>query len=423
MKNNKRILTIFLFLSVFMLFFSCRAPKAEWKGTIEEVNGVTVITNPDEPLYGELVLDLEEDLSIGREDDDNYMFYRIIDIKVDGDRNIYVFERGNLRVQKFDQDGNFLCTIGRKGQGPGEYQRPIELIIDDKRGIIGVKDMMKLIFFDKDGNYLQTIGRHGQGPGEFELPSSVRVDDITGKIFVTDSARFIEIFDKEGNPINSYKLESALRDFRVIEKEENIIGIFKKQADLKIINSICKVNLKGEITNVFAEFLTNQYLKRGQEGETTGIYTGWEKESFISKISSQLFVYGHSDRYLLHVIDKDGKLLQKTQKEVSPQKFTKKIRKRFREWAWGEYKPYFYLILSDSKGRIYVQTNKTWNEEAEEKEIDIFSKDGIYMYKTTLPKNTYLIRDGFLYALEVKKDELIKRYKIKNWSEIKSEIN
>jgi len=154
MKNKKRILTIFLFLSIFMLLFSCRVPKAEWKGTIEEVNGVTVITNPDEPLYGELVFDLEEDLSIGREDDDNYMFFQIIDIKVDGDGNIYVFERGNMRVQKFDRDGNFLCTIGRQGEGPGEYQRPIELLLADQRAIIGVKDMMKLILFDKDGNYL-----------------------------------------------------------------------------------------------------------------------------------------------------------------------------------------------------------------------------------------------------------------------------
>ncbi len=61
-----------------------------------------MVKNPDEPLYGELVFDLEEDLSVGREDDDNYLFYRIRDIEVDDDGNIYVFEFGNKRVQKFD---------------------------------------------------------------------------------------------------------------------------------------------------------------------------------------------------------------------------------------------------------------------------------------------------------------------------------
>jgi len=58
-----------------MMLISCQKQKAEWRGTIEEENGVTVVKNPNKPLYGKLVFDLEEDLSIGREDDDNYMFF------------------------------------------------------------------------------------------------------------------------------------------------------------------------------------------------------------------------------------------------------------------------------------------------------------------------------------------------------------
>lgn len=42
---------IFLFLSAFIMLISCQKQKAELKGTIEEVDGLTVIKNPREPMY------------------------------------------------------------------------------------------------------------------------------------------------------------------------------------------------------------------------------------------------------------------------------------------------------------------------------------------------------------------------------------
>ena len=44
--------------------------------------------------------------------------------------NIYVLDTGNARIQKFGPDGAYLATIGRKGQGPGEFIMPDALDID-----------------------------------------------------------------------------------------------------------------------------------------------------------------------------------------------------------------------------------------------------------------------------------------------------
>ncbi|MCK4646688.1 MAG: PQQ-binding-like beta-propeller repeat protein [Candidatus Aminicenantes bacterium] len=44
------------------------------------------------------------------------------------------------------------------------------------------------------------------------------------------------------------------------------------------------------------------------------------------------------------------------------------------------------------------------------------------MYKTTLPRDTYVIKNGYLYALEVRDNEIVKRFKIKNWNRIKEGI-
>jgi len=67
MKKHSFIFIIFVCI---FLSSSYSQQKAEWKGTVEEMDGVKVIKNPQEPLFGEIEFELEEDLSIGREDDD-----------------------------------------------------------------------------------------------------------------------------------------------------------------------------------------------------------------------------------------------------------------------------------------------------------------------------------------------------------------
>jgi hypothetical protein len=60
MKKTAKIgLTLFLVFSI----FCCNSQKTEWQGTVEEVDGVKVVKNPKEPMYGEDVFSLAEKLS------------------------------------------------------------------------------------------------------------------------------------------------------------------------------------------------------------------------------------------------------------------------------------------------------------------------------------------------------------------------
>jgi len=57
--------------------------------------------------------------------------------------------------------------------------------------------------------------------------------------------------------------------------------------------------------------------------------------------------------------------------------------------------------------------------------VDIFSPEGYYLYRSSLPPNTIIIKNGFLYTRELDEDEgmeYVKRYKIKNWEQIKEGI-
>ena len=93
----KKLILITLVLLILFISLAFQKQKAEWKGTIEKENGVKVIKNPREPLYGEIEFQLEEDLRIGNEENENYMFFMLPSISVDSEENILVLDRGNCR--------------------------------------------------------------------------------------------------------------------------------------------------------------------------------------------------------------------------------------------------------------------------------------------------------------------------------------
>ena len=156
-ENKTKVVLIFLFFSVFFMTIWSEGQKAKWEGTIEEKDGIKVIKNPKMPLYGEIDLELEVDLTIGGEDvDENYMFTRVSDIEVDEEGNIYVLDSRECRIQIYDKAGKYLKTIGRKGEGPGEFQRSGRMALSTK-GKLYVNEYKKIIIFSKDGTFEKNI--------------------------------------------------------------------------------------------------------------------------------------------------------------------------------------------------------------------------------------------------------------------------
>ena len=51
-------------------------------------------------------------------------------VSVDQDGNVYIVDRGNHRVQKFDSTGGFISKWGSNGNGPGQFFEPNYLALD-----------------------------------------------------------------------------------------------------------------------------------------------------------------------------------------------------------------------------------------------------------------------------------------------------
>jgi len=109
---------------------------------IETVDGVRVVHNGKGGLWSKapkVALELVRKIGDVDTEDENVAFNHPSGVAVDKDGNIYVLDAGNTRIQKFGPDGKYLATIGRKGQGPGEFIMPNGLDID-KDGNLVVAD-------------------------------------------------------------------------------------------------------------------------------------------------------------------------------------------------------------------------------------------------------------------------------------------
>lgn len=101
-----------------------RGASEAWNGTVDTLSGGGVrVVSPRQGLWtDETAWRLEEDLRIGSLDSEGPdLFGEIVDLAVDPAGRIYVLEEQAQELRVFGPDGTYVRTIGRQGQGPGEF--------------------------------------------------------------------------------------------------------------------------------------------------------------------------------------------------------------------------------------------------------------------------------------------------------------
>ena len=86
----------------------------------------------------------------------------------------------NARIVKFDKTGKFIKTWGSKGSAPGEMDGPHTLAMDSRgRLFLGDRGNNRIQIFDQDGNFIDQWA-------QFSRPSGVYIDN-NDLIYVADS--------------------------------------------------------------------------------------------------------------------------------------------------------------------------------------------------------------------------------------------
>jgi len=150
-------------------------------------------------------------VTIGAEDANgtDIKIYKVIqEYYVDFEGNIYIGDYQEARIDKFNQKGKYLFSIGRRGQGPGEFSGTIPSFSVNSRGFLYVFSLRRrFIVFNPDGSLKEEV----KFPKEFK-------DGYLDKIKIDYKDNVYALFSLPRKGWQIVKFNPDLRDYIVVHE-------------------------------------------------------------------------------------------------------------------------------------------------------------------------------------------------------------
>jgi tripartite motif-containing protein 71 len=203
-------------------------------------------------------------------------------IATDKNSNIYVVDQHNHRIQKFDQDGNFILMWGRQGSGPGEFNFPYGIALDSK-GFVYVADMNnnRIQKFSPDGAFIASEGTYGTGDGQMKYPYGIAVDE-NDILYVIDAFNYrVQKFNKDLKFLSKWGSQESI-GFKLympheiaVAKDGNIILSDRQNHRISVFTK------DGSLVKRFGDFGEGVDTKGGLFSEPHGVAVNEKGEIFV----------------------------------------------------------------------------------------------------------------------------------------------
>jgi hypothetical protein len=173
-----------------------------WDGREIVKDGVRHVVNPAKSSEPPATVRLEELWRIGGDDEEEGELFGVIrGVTTDNDGFVYVMDYQLAEVKMFSPEGEFVRTLARQGEGPGELRWPGSICISPA-GMACVSMAYP--------NRIVQVNREGEHTGTILLPEDVSGDIpvIYSMAFAGDhvvihgavrNERFLSALDKHGN--------------------------------------------------------------------------------------------------------------------------------------------------------------------------------------------------------------------------------
>ncbi len=359
---------------VSLIFVSCNSNN----------DGIVKVSNSSPKFVDEKYVDLEKLYSIdvtqismfGKES--SHDFEKVIDF--DKNNNMYILDEYESTISVFNENGEFVKTFGRKGQGPKEFLRPNTLIIK-KDKIYVFQGFVEYKIVNLEGEYISDHLIHIENPLKYKIigDSFYLLRGKTDQTFTKLELILLRIEDdnfSKSKEIFKYEYPPGFRgpDYDFAQPNWLLISNnseFYFPEDNFSKYSIIKYNKEGEPELIFSrEYNKKEYSKEAKDR----IYSLYEQQ----------------------------------------------IKKGDMEFPQSP--PVVRNMFQDNKKNIWVISGETYEDNGNpdyENTINIFNKKGewLYSFKSKLISRYCFYNDGRIYrVLPINLDafnQYIEVYKIK----------
>jgi hypothetical protein len=329
--------------------FGCtRVTDAVETVVVRDSSGVRIVEN-QAPAWGDSqggwVVDPTPEIVIpGDFGEPEHYLFGIYDVVRLGDGDVVVANRGTAQLFFFDSLGRFVRAVGRRGDGPGEFQQVFGLFRCENETLV-VLELSRMSVLDREGAFLNTVPLLTPG-----MPQSRSVDAV------------------------SNDCGAGLFWVNVSHRPELVLGVNDMVATL--LWTDFGDGSRDTIATVVRDRV--HIWKRGEERLDIPIPFA-ERATWTA--SGDEVVVGHGGSFELEVFGRSGRLQQVVRWHASRPPLSRLNRDEFAEsleaffeqhpdereyWPpvaripLPEAKAAYTRVLSDSEGTIWVQQSGRW---------------------------------------------------------------
>ncbi len=165
-------------LPALLVLVSCAKPQnSTHEFRVFQEDGLTIAETAGGPKYQEGLFSYEKVIEIRSDTtDQEAILYRPLGCTIDDDGIIYVADSSNHRIAVFNLDGQYLRSIGREGDGPGEFRYPMSVSLINGKLQIPSADRQRTTIYNTDGTLEEVVTYSHARSGSFVASAIIDPD-------------------------------------------------------------------------------------------------------------------------------------------------------------------------------------------------------------------------------------------------------
>lgn len=321
-----------------------------------------------------------------------------------------------------------LLTLGRlEGGGPDEFFRISQaLSLKDGRIAVANSGTGEIRIFDRLGRHQITMGRRGEGPGEFgligwmaELPgdSLLAIDPLNARalVFGLDGTLVRSWFTPRAAGASTLQVVGRLNDGSLVFQGR---GLGRQRAAYEWTTLLYMLTPEGELRAL------GEYLDRRLGGN--GLPLGFGGKAFFAARGTTIW-YGQSDRYALRQIDVDGRVGRivrvnspslvvsegdinraetAVRESLERQNANPTVMHRVMATEFAENHPTFNAFVVDELGFLWTRRGVESDHEERTSTWDVLDREGRLLGTIAMPAGLEVSQIGSDFVLGVHQDSV-----------------